>query len=57
MAARAPHDRIRAFALYTDAGAMTVCPAMVPASYFARIAEDETDDMDRYCFTPAEWPK
>ena len=56
VAARAPHDPIRAFALYTDSGAMTVCPAMAPASYFARIAEEEPDDVDYYRFTPAEWP-
>lgn len=53
---RQPYDPIRAFALYSDAGAMTVCPAMAPASYFERIAEDEPDDVDYYRFTPAEWP-
>ena len=56
VAARQPHDPIRAFALYSDAGAMTVCPAMAPASYFERIREDEPDDVDYYRFTPAEWP-
>lgn len=53
---RHPTDPVRAFALYTDSGAMTVCPSMAPASYFARIPQDEPDDVDYYRFSPAEWP-
>ena len=55
VSARVPDDPIRAFALYTDAGAMSVCPAMASASHFAGMAAEEPDDADYYRFTPAEW--
>lgn len=56
LASRHPHDPGCAFALYSDAGAMTVCPALCPQSFVrAKIAE-EPDDWRYYQYTPAEWP-
>lgn len=56
VSARQQHDPVRAFALYTDSGAMAVCPAMATASYLEKIRHDEPDDLAYYRFTPAEWP-
>lgn len=47
-------DRIVAFALYSDSGAMTVCPAMATADYMAAIAEEEHPLI--YKYSPTQWP-
>lgn len=56
LASRHPSAEPCAFALYSDAGAMTVCPALCTRSFIrAKIAE-EPDDWRYYQYTPAEWP-
>ena len=54
ISARQTQDPLRAFALYSDAGAMTVRPAMATASYLAHVRDDE--DSAYYTYSPSEWP-
>lgn len=49
-------DPVRAFALYSDAGAMTVCPAMATADYLRRIDEEYPEERLYYRYSPSEWP-
>jgi hypothetical protein len=52
-----PDESVCAFALYSDDGALTVCPAFDLASRrAARIARaNDEDEADCYTFAPAEW--
>jgi hypothetical protein len=45
-------EGIYAFALYSDDGAMTVCPA---ANTKAHLEQADQDDLTYYKFEPAEW--
>ncbi len=50
-----PGDPVCAFALYSDEGAMTVCPAMDLASARAARLAGDPDDAADAAFSPAEW--
>lgn len=52
-----PDDSVCAFALYSDDGALTVCPAFdLRSRRDARIADaDDEDDADVRIFCPPEW--
>ncbi|AVS85549.1 hypothetical protein C8239_12965 [Paracidovorax avenae] len=56
MSARCGDDPVRAFALYTDDGAMTVCPAMVTERQLHMLVDENPGDADFYRFSPTEWP-
>ncbi|WP_266160520.1 DUF4303 domain-containing protein [Dyella silvatica] len=56
IAARQPDDELCAFALYSDSGAMTICPAMCTASFLAAKAQEEPDELPFYKYSPSEWP-
>ncbi len=43
------------FALYSDDGAMTVCPAINTLSHLQRAMNDDPDDEGTYRFYPSEW--
>ncbi|MGN7918396.1 DUF4303 domain-containing protein [Lysobacter sp. 22409] len=49
-------DPVRAFALYSDSGAMTVCPAMATADYLRRIDSEYPGERLYYRYSPSEWP-
>lgn len=51
-----PHDPVCAFTLYTDDGAMTVCPAMVTEGQVQALTMRHPDDADYYRYSSAEWP-
>lgn len=51
-----PGDPVCAFTLYTDDGAMTVCPAMVTESQVRELATRHPDEADYYRYSSAEWP-
>lgn len=51
-----PHDPVCAFTLYTDDGAMTVCPAMVTEGQVQALTTRHPDDADYYRYSSAEWP-
>ena len=46
------HDDIYAFSLYSDEGAMTVCPGGNTVSF---LDENGADDYEYYKFSPEEW--
>jgi hypothetical protein len=48
-------EEIYAFALYSDEGAMTVCPATNTLAHLANADADDEDDLAYYKFEPAEW--
>lgn len=50
--ARYPSEEFYSFALYSDEGAMTVCPA---ANTLAHLAAQPPDDLPYAKFEPAEW--
>jgi Domain of unknown function (DUF4303) len=43
------------FALYSDEGAMTVCPAVNTLSYLKRALKDDPNDEGTYYFYPSKW--
>lgn len=49
-------DEIRAFALYSDSRAMTVCPAFATRSYLNAIQQDGQDESLYYKYSTSEWP-
>ncbi len=51
-----PSDDLCAFALYSDSGAMTVCPAMCTTGFLATKARDEPEEYLFYKYSPSEWP-
>lgn len=51
-----PEEDFCAFALYTDDGAMTVCPAMNTTQFLEEMQEDDPDEWLSYKFGTAEWP-
>jgi hypothetical protein len=48
-------EKIYAFALYSDEGAMSVCPATNTLKQLKAITKDDPDQADYYKFEPAEW--
>ncbi|CAI8716813.1 DUF4303 domain-containing protein [Brevibacillus sp. IT-7CA2] len=48
-------DRVIAFALYSDEGAMTVCPAVNTEAHLDGIVESDPEHALYYKFEPAEW--
>lgn len=56
ISARCGDDPVRAFALYTDDGAMTVCPAMATERQLHVLVDENPDEADFYRFSPTEWP-
>lgn len=48
-------EEIYAFALYSDEGAMTVCPSMNTVAFLNDLNEEERDSLAYYKFEPAEW--
>ncbi|MDT0139998.1 DUF4303 domain-containing protein [Acidovorax sp. PRC11] len=56
ISARCGDDPVRAFALYTDDGAMTVCPALATERQLHTLADENPDEADFYRFSPTEWP-
>lgn len=53
---RCGDDPVRAFALYTDDGAMTVCPALATERQLRTLVDANPDEADFYRFSPTEWP-
>lgn len=51
-----PHDPVCAFTLYTDDGAMTVCPAMVTEAQVLALIARHPDDAGYYRYSSSEWP-
>ncbi len=49
-------DDLCAFALYSDSGAMTVCPAMCTTTFLAERARNAPDEYLFYKYSPSEWP-
>ncbi len=56
ISARCGDDPVRAFALYTDEGAMTVCPALATERQLHALVDENPDEADFYRFSPTEWP-
>lgn len=50
-----PDERICAFALYSDEGAMTVCPAINTAEHLLKCQNEHPQYALDYKFSPAEW--
>ena len=50
-----PNESVCAFALYSDDGAMTVCPSTNTQSHLDRRLTAFPDEVDYYTFSPAEW--
>jgi Domain of unknown function (DUF4303) len=55
ISALAPNDPIQGFAIYSDAGAMTVCTSMANRSYFEKIKSEDPSDYLSYKYSPTEW--
>lgn len=56
IAAQRPSDDLCAFALYSDSGAMTVCPAMCTTGFLATKAQEKPGEYLFYKYSPSEWP-
>jgi hypothetical protein len=56
VAAKHPDETFSAFALYTDAGAMTVCPALCTKAFVERKMIEEPDEWLHCKYLPSEWP-
>ncbi len=48
-------EEIYAFALYSDEGAMTVCPATNTVAFLNGLSAEEKKELPYYKFEPAEW--
>ena len=46
---------VYSFALYSDEGALTVCPSANTKTHLAEMISDDPDDAHYYKFEPAEW--
>jgi hypothetical protein len=55
MARRLPDETICAFALYTDGGAMTVCPATETLGHLRQAQHDAPGEEDFHRFCSTEW--
>lgn len=52
---RDSEHEIYSFALYSDEGAMTVCPAANSTAWLNRQIEEDPSQTDYYTYVPAEW--
>jgi hypothetical protein len=50
-----PDEQLCAFALYSDDGAMTVCPSINTSQHLAAMQRKHPDDAMYYKFAPPEW--
>ncbi|WP_255763293.1 DUF4303 domain-containing protein [Fulvivirga maritima] len=48
-------EGIYGFALYSDGGAMTVCPSANTQDFLEDLDDEEKEDLAFYKFEPAEW--
>ncbi|MGB0868997.1 MAG: DUF4303 domain-containing protein [Flavobacteriales bacterium] len=48
-------EGIYSFSLYSDDGALTVCPAANTFQFLENLKKEEKNDLDYYKFEPAEW--
>ena len=48
-------EDIYAFALYSDEGAMTVCPSTNTVAFLNGLTAEEKEELPYYKFEPAEW--
>jgi hypothetical protein len=51
-----PQDPVCAFTLYTDDGAMTVCPALLTESQVRELTARHPDEAGYYRYSSSEWP-
>lgn len=49
------NEEIYAFALYSDGGAMTVCPSTNTVDFLENLDDEEKEELTYYKFEPAEW--
>lgn len=49
------NEEIYCFALYSDEGAMTVCPSINTTYFLKNLDEEEKEELIYYKFEPAEW--
>lgn len=56
VSARVKPDTLQAFALYSDEGAATVCPAFATRRFFDELREEDPDGWLDYKYSVAEWP-
>ncbi|GAA0196614.1 hypothetical protein GCM10009122_61340 [Fulvivirga kasyanovii] len=49
------NEEIYGFALYSDGGAMTVCPSANTIDFLENLDEEEKEELAYYKFEPAEW--
>lgn len=49
------NEEIYSFALYSDGGAMTVCPSANTIDFLKNLNEEEKEELTYYKFEPAEW--
>ncbi len=49
------NEEIYGFALYSDGGAMTVCPSTNTVGFLENLDEEEKEELAYYKFEPAEW--
>ncbi|WP_028543272.1 DUF4303 domain-containing protein [Paenibacillus taiwanensis] len=50
-----PHNPVISFALYSDEGAMTVCPSTNTNQHLNDMVKEEPDEALYYKYEPAEW--
>lgn len=55
VAAAHPEEQLCAFALYSDDGAMTVCPSINTAQHLAAMQRQHPDEATYYKFATPEW--
>jgi len=48
-------EEIYSFSLYSDGGAMTVCPSTNTMDFLNNLSEEEKQELAYYKFEPAEW--
>lgn len=48
-------EGVYGFALYSDSGAMTVCPSTNTIDFLENLDEEEKEELTYYKFEPAEW--
>lgn len=49
------NEEIYGFALYSDGGAMTVCPSINTLDFLKNFDEEKKEELTYYKFEPAEW--
>lgn len=51
-----PDEDLCGFALYSDSGAMTVCPSMCTTRFLATTLRESPDEYLVFKYSPSEWP-